>query len=260
MRFERANGIVQHLSVTGPENQPWIVFANSLGTDFRIWDGVLDALDDRYRVLRYDMRGHGLTEAPPGPYAMTDLRDDLLCLFNQLEIERATIVGLSVGGMVAQSLAAAAPDRVDRLVLMDTAHRIGPPALWEDRIAAVSDGGMEAIADAVLERWFSSDYKTVNPQARAGARAMLSRVPAVGYAGICAAIRDADLTEAAARIDVPTLCLCGDQDKATPPDLVLALADLLPRAEFRLIEGAGHLPCLEKPDAVATEITAFLTR
>lgn len=258
MRFVTANGIVHHYAIEGAEDAPWIVFANSLGTDFRIWDAVVDLIAPKARILRYDMRGHGLSGCPPAPYAMTDLRDDLLSLLNCLEIQQASIVGLSVGGMVAQSLAASAPERVDKLVLMDTAHRIGPRKIWEDRIAAVEAGGMETIADAVLERWFSSSYKNLHPEGWAGARAMLSRVPAAGYAGICAAIRDADLTAEAARLDMAALCLCGDADKATPPALVLALADLLPNAEFEILPGAGHLPCLEIPDAVAAKIQAFL--
>lgn len=262
MRFVTANGIVHRYTVEGPAdapgNAPWIVFANSLGTDLRIWDAVVEQIGSKARILRYDMRGHGLTECPPAPYAMTDLRDDLMSLLKVLDVQQAAIVGLSVGGMVAQSVAAAAPDRVAKLVLMDTAHRIGPPKIWDDRIAAVEAGGMESIADAVLERWFSRDYKELHPEDWAGARAMLSRIPAAGYAGICAAIRDADLTAVAAGLDVPALCLCGDSDKATPPALVLALADMLPEAEFELLPGAGHLPCVEIPSLVAAKLQAFL--
>lgn len=259
MQFETVGGLTHHLSLEGPEGAPVVIFANSLGTDFRIWDGIVPGLLKTHRVLRYDMRGHGLTEAVAGPYSMTDLRDDLIGLMDHLGIDTAAIVGLSVGGMVAQSVAALVPDRVTALVLCDTAHKIGGPDIWNPRIEAVNTGGMASIADAVLLRWFAPGFGDRNPALHAGVYAMLTQTSAVGYAGICAAIRDADLTAGTATIACPALCLCGSDDMATPPDLVAAMADLMPNATFEVIANAGHLPCLEHPGLVADKISAFLS-
>lgn len=254
MRFKTANRIVQHYRIDGPQDAPTIVFLNSLGTDFRIWDGTVAALGGGFRILRYDMRGHGLTTLTDGPYAIDGLAADALALMDAVGIGRAHLVGLSVGGMVAQHIAAAAPGRVEKLVLMDTAHKIGTPEMWQTRIDALLDGGMESIAEAVLDRWFAPAYRHAAPEAFAGAAAMLTRTPLHGYAAVCGAIRDADLTDAAATIAADTLCLCGSDDKATPPDLVLALADLIPNARYETVENAGHLPCLEHPETVAGRI------
>lgn len=255
MRFASVNGIVLHHALEGPEGAPALVFSNSLGTDFRIWDRVLarlgPRLDRRLRVLRYDKRGHGLSGCPPAPYRLADHVADLRGLLEHLGIGEAVIVGLSVGGMIAQGLAQAAPGLLRGLVLCDTAHRIGTPEMWNERIAAIEAGGIEALAEPILERWFSAAFRAERPAELAGWRAMLTRTPVQGYLGTCAALRDADLTEAAKAIAVPTLCLGGSEDGATPPELVGAMAALIPGARHEVIAGAGHLPCIEKPEAVA---------
>ncbi|MDW3204856.1 MAG: 3-oxoadipate enol-lactonase [Alphaproteobacteria bacterium] len=258
MRFESIGDLTHHVSLEGPAGAPVVAFANSLGTDFRIWDGVVDRLPPSVRILRYDMRGHGLTSAPQAPYAMTDLRDDLLGILDRLGLDQVALVGLSVGGMVAQSAAAKAPERFSKLVLCDTGHVIATREIWNARIETVETGGMTAIVDSVLDRWFGPDFKTRDPALHAGMHAMLTTIPPQGYNGICAAIRDADLTEDTARIAVPALCLCGTEDKATPTELVASLADLLPNGSYMAIPGAGHLPCIEQPDAVARHIIEFL--
>lgn len=259
MRFETIDGLTHHVSLEGPAGAPVIAFANSLGTDFRIWDAVVDRLPkDALRILRYDMRGHGLTGTPAGPYTMDELRDDLLGILDRLEIDRCTLVGLSVGGMVAQSVAAKAPERFEKLILCDTGHWIATEEIWNARIKTVEDGGMGAIVGSVLDRWFGPDFATRDPALHSGMQAMLIGIPPEGYNGICAAIRDCNLTDSTARINIPALCLCGTEDKATPTDLVMALADLLPHGSYVPIADAGHLPCVEQPDAVAEQIRGFL--
>lgn len=249
MAFIRANGIVLHHQVLGNSNAPALVFMNSLGSDFRIWQDVAPAFLDRYRVVLYDKRGHGLSDAPPAPYSIDDHVNDLLALLDLLAIEKAVFIGLSVGGMIGQRIAVRAPHRVQALVLCCTAAKIGTPETWAERIVAVENGGIDAIADGVMERWFTRSFRQKHSDDCAGWRNMLVRTTASGYTGTCAAIRDADLTADAARIGAPTLCIAGDQDGSTPPDLVRGTAGLIPGARFELIEPAGHIPCVEQPAA-----------
>jgi 3-oxoadipate enol-lactonase len=247
MAFRRANGIVIHHKVLGPADGPALVFANSLGSDFRIWDEVAPAFADRYRVILYDKRGHGLSDAPPSPYSVDDHADDLLALLDGLKVENAAIVGLSVGGIIAQRMAVRVPERVRALVLCDTAAKIGSPEMWAARIEAVEQDGIASIADRIMERWFTAAFRETQVEAYTGWKNMLVRLPPDGYVGTCATIRDADLTVDAASIKAPTLCVVGDQDGSTPPDLVRATADLIPGATFEIIAEAGHLPCIEQP-------------
>ena len=251
MAFIRANGIVLHHQVLGRPDGPALVFINSLGSDFRIWQDVAPAFLESCRVVLYDKRGHGLSDAPPAPYTLDDHTSDLLALLDRLGIESAALVGLSVGGMIAQRMAVRAPRRVRALALCCTAARIGTAETWAERIAAVERGGIEAIVEAVLQRWFTPLFRETRPDDCAGWRNMLVRTPAHGYAGTCAAIRDADLTADAARIAAPTLCVAGDQDGSTPADLVRGTADLIPGARFELIGSAGHIPCVEQPAVLA---------
>lgn len=242
--------------VDGPEGAPTLAFANSLGTDLQVWDAVVPAFADRFRVVRYDKRGHGLSDVPAAPYTIDDHVGDLAAVLDGLGVTGAVVVGLSVGGQIALGLCAARPDLVRGLVLCDTAHRIGPPALWEQRMAVVRETGIAALAEPILQRWFSPAFRAT--PALAAWRNMLVRTPVEGYLGTCAALRDSDQTAAARAVAVPTLCLCGTNDGATPPDLVRSMADIIPGARFALIEGAGHLPGVEAPDAVAATIQAFL--
>ena len=247
MAFIRVNGIVLHYQVLGPSDGPALVFINSLGSDLRIWQEVAPAFTERFRVILYDKRGHGLSDARPAPYTIDDHTDDLLALLDHLGIAKASFVGLSVGGMIAQRIAVRAPDRVQSIALCCTAAKIGTPELWADRIDAVEVGGIEPIADAVLQRWFTPRFHETQADNLAGWRNMLVRTTSHGYAGTCAAIRDADLRPDAGQIAVPTLCVAGDQDGSTPANVVKGTADLIPGARFALIEGAGHIPCVEKP-------------
>lgn len=257
MAFGRFNHQTLHFRDENPAVGRTIVFANSLGTDFRIWDEVAARLGGPWRMLRYDLRGHGLSDAPPGPYSIADHVADLIALLEMRRIEHALIVGLSVGGMIAQGLAAQRPDLAQALVLCDTAHRIGTPDTWNARIEAIRKGGIASVADAVLERWFSVTFRTTRQAELAGYRNMLTRTPIEGYIGTCAALRDADLTAEARMLTQPTLCLVGEEDGATPPELVRSLSALVPKAAFEIIPNAAHLPCVERPDILAARIEAF---
>lgn len=258
MAFVRANGVVLHYETRGEAGRPVVAFSNALGTDFRIWNAVADLLEGKYRLVLYDKRGHGLSEAPPAPYTMADHVGDLAALLDHVGAERAAIVGLSVGGLIAQGLAALHPERVAALVLADTAHKIGTDEIWNGRIAAVTKTGIASIADAILERWFTPAYRSPKNPDFTGYRAMLTRSNVQGYVGTCAAIRDADLTESTCALKLPVLCVVGDHDGSTPPELVRSTANLISGADFRIIEGAGHLPCIEKPEAMADLIASFL--
>jgi 3-oxoadipate enol-lactonase len=257
MPFGRFNDLILHYEDEGPAGAPAVVFANSLGTDLRIWDGTARKLGGALRLIRYDLRGQGLSEAPAAPYALDDHADDLAALMDARAAKHALLVGLSVGGMVAMALASKRPDLARALVLCDTAHRIGTREMWDARISAVRQGGMTAIADQVLERWFAAPFRARRPADVAGYRNMLTRTPVEGYAGTCASVRDADLTQAASGLALPVLCLVGAEDQATPPELVRSLAGLLPAASFAIIPDAGHLPCVEQPDIMARHILAF---
>ncbi len=258
MAFARVNGVVLHHDVRGKADGPVLVFSNSLGTDFRIWDEVAAELGKRYRIVLYDKRGHGLSEATPAPYRLDDHIGDLSALLDHLGIGKAAVVGLSVGGLIAQGLAAARPDLVQALVLCDTAHKIGTPEMWNARIDTVTGKGIASMADAVMERWFTPAYRVPENADFVGYTAMLTRTTADGYAGTCAALRDADLTESTRALKMPVLCIVGDQDGSTPPELVRTTADLIDGARFEVIEGAGHIPCVEQPAATIRLISDFL--
>ncbi|KQT61239.1 MULTISPECIES: 3-oxoadipate enol-lactonase [unclassified Aureimonas] len=258
MAFAEIDGIATHYRLGGMAGGRRVMFLNSLGSDLRIWGEVETLLAPTCEILTYDMRGHGLTEAAPAPYTLDRLVADAAGLLDAVGWETASLVGLSVGGLVAQGFALHHPERLASLVLMDTAAKIGTADGWNERIAAVEAGGTASIADAVVARWVSPAFATEKRAVLAGWRSMLAQTSAAGYAGICAALRDADLTGDVPAIVAPTLVLVGDGDLATPPDLVEATARLIPGAEFRTIPGAGHLPCLERPAEVAGAIANHL--
>ncbi len=256
MQIATLGDIHVHYRTDGAADGPAVVFANSLGTDLRLWDKVVPLLPPQLRLIRYDKRGHGLTTAPPAPYAMGALVTDLERLLDHLQVTGAVVVGLSIGGMIAQGLAVKRLDLVRGLVLSNTAARIGTKELWADRIAGVRAGGIESLADAVMERWFSRAFRTT-PELHAW-RTMLTRQPAEGYMGCSAAIAGTDFFTTTATLRLPTLAIAGDHDGATPPDLVRETAALIPGSRFHLTRGAGHLPCVERPDDYAAALTAFL--
>ncbi len=260
MQFARINDIALHYQVVnGPPDKPVLVFVNSLGTDFRIWRDVVVRLFGKATFLTYDKRGHGLSDVGTTPYAIDDHINDLAGLLDHLGCKNVVVVGLSVGGLIAQGLSARRPDLVQALVLCDTAHKIGEADFWNARIAAVQQGGIASIADSILERWFTPAFREPGSAEFAGYRNMLIRQPAAGYTGTIAAIRDTDFTAIAKAISVPTLCVVGDQDGSTPPALVLSLAKLIANARFEVIPGCGHIPPVEKPEIFSEMISAFLS-
>lgn len=259
MQFARVNDVTIHYQVIGgPADKPVIVFANSLGTDFRIWRDVIVRLAGDFPLVLYDKRGHGLSDVGKTPYAIEDHAADLIGLLDLLNVRNAVICGLSVGGLIAQALYQARPDLVRALILSDTASKIGSAEMWNARIAAVEKDGLASIVDAVMERWFTPAFRQPDNTAYRGYCNMLERQPGEGYAATCASIRDADYTEAAARIAVLTLCIVGDQDGSTPPDLVRATAERIPGARFEIVRDAGHIPCVEQPEALTDLIRAFV--
>ncbi len=211
----------------GREGAPAIVFTGSLGTDLTMWKTQADRLGERFRTLRYDIRGHGRSAVPPGPYSIADLGSDLVALLDQLGIERAFLCGLSIGGMTSMWVAAHAPERVERLVLCCTSARLGPPEAWHERVAAVRAGGIESIADAVLARWFTPGFADEHPEVIERMRAQLIATPREGYIGCCEAIAAMDLTGDLPQVSAPTLVLAAEQDLATPPEHGRRIAELI---------------------------------
>ncbi len=245
-----------HYRIDGdPEGAP-VVFANSLGTDLRLWDMVLPLLPKGLKFIRYDKRGHGLSSLPPAPYAMGALVRDAERLLDHLEVRDCVFVGLSIGGMIGQGLAVKRLDQVRALVLSNTGAKIGTPEMWEQRIAAVETGGIESLADAVMERWFSKAFRATPELALW--RNMLVRQPAQGYAGCSAAISGTDFLTPTSGLRLPALGIAGDEDGATPPDLVRETIGLIPGSRFELIRKAGHLPCVEQPQTYADILSGFL--
>lgn len=250
MAFTRLNGMRLHWRETGRKDAPAVIFANSLGTDCRLWDEMAEALSDKYRVVLYDKRGHGLSENAPGPYNIGLLADDALALADHLGLKNFAFVGLSIGGLIAQQVAVKAPERLSALVICDSAAKIGDAETWNARISAVTTNGLASIADAVMQRWFTPAFHAERRVDLAGWIQMLLGTPDDGYAAACAALRDADLTQAATKITAPTLVICGDGDQSTPPELVKETAALIPGARFEMIPNCSHIPPAEQPEAL----------
>ena len=260
MQMIEVNGVTLHYRDEGARDGLPVVFGNSLGTDFRLWDALLAHLPPGLRIIRYDKRGHGLSSGPEAPYFMGDLVADQAALMDALGIRGAVLVGLSIGGMIAQGLAAERPDLVRAMVLSNTGARIGTEEIWAERIAAARAGGIAALADATMERWFSRTFRRQRPAELTAWRNMLCRTWIEGYLGCSAAIAGTDLHESTARLRLPVLGIAGSEDGSTPPDLVRETVGLVPGSEWALIRGAGHLPCVEKPGEYAEILSRFLSR
>ena len=261
MKFADINGITIHYKlINANSGKQVITFSNSLGTDFRIWDACVADLSPDFTILLYDKRGHGLSSLGAPPYIINDHVNDIAGLIDHLGIMSTTICGLSVGGLIAQGLYHKRPDLVERLILCDTAAKIGDTKMWNDRMANVQDNGLGAIVEANMQRWFSPSFHQNKVSELAGYINMFSRTPKGGYLGTAAAIRDADFRSKAPQIAVPVVCIVGDQDGATPPALVKSTADLIPGATFELIPDAGHIPCVEQPAAISRIIRSFMNR
>jgi 3-oxoadipate enol-lactonase len=260
MQFARLNGVTLHYQLIGsPQSRPLIVFVNSLGTDFRMWRDVIVRLAGDFAILMYDSRGHGLSEVGETPYSMATMAADLAALLEHVEAPEAIVCGVSVGGIIAQQLYADRPDLVQALILCDTLGKIGDDASWNWRIGAIEAGGIASVSERILERWFTPEFRAPDNDEYLGYRAMLERQPAAGYVATCVALRECDLTSLAPYIQVPTICLVGDQDGSTPPAAVAAFAKSIPRARFELIRECGHLPSIEQPEMLTAIIRAFVS-
>jgi 3-oxoadipate enol-lactonase len=246
-----------HHEVAGPPDAPAVVLSNSLGTALEMWDPQLSALAERYRVVRYDMRGHGRSPVPDGPSRIEDIGADLVGLLDRLEIERAALAGVSIGGMVSLWTAANAPERVASLVPCFTAAFLGSPETWIERARTVLADGTEAIADAVIGRWFTPAFAEREPATVAGMRATLASTSAEGYASLCHVIQVLDLRASLAGISAPTLVVAGSEDPATPPEHGQLIADGVPGARLEILRSA-HIGNVEQAAAFNTLLLEHL--
>ena len=247
-----------HHRLDGPAGAPVVVLSNSLGTTLEMWDPQLPALTRSFRVLRYDQRGHGRSDVPPGPYTLGELGQDLLGLLDRLDLERVSCCGLSLGGMVGMWLAGNAPERLDRLVLACTSAYLGPPETWIDRAALVRTEGTAAVADAVMERWFTERFRTDQGSTVARYRAMVAETPSEGYAACCEAIRDWDFREQLGSIVAPTLVVAGAADPATPPEHAELIAQRIPGARLVVLPDVAHLANVETTAAFDEAVLGHL--
>jgi 3-oxoadipate enol-lactonase len=247
-----------HHSFEGPADAPVVVLSNSLGTTLEMWDPQAAPLARGHRVLRYDMRGHGSSPVPETPYSMADFGSDLIGLLDRNGIERASLCGVSLGGMVSMWVAAHAPERVDRLVLCSTSAIMGPPESWTERAALVRREGVGAVADSTVARWFTPAFAAAEPEVVAGIRAQLAATPAEGYAGCCEAIREMDQRPDLAAVAAPTLVIAAEGDPSTPPAHARTIAELIPGARLEVLDRGAHLVNVEAPDLVTPLVAAHL--
>lgn len=252
--FATEDGVSLHYRLDGPESAPVLVLSNSLGTNLEMWEPQMPALVQRYRVLRYDTRGHGLSGLPPAPYQVDRLGKDVVALLDALNIPEAMFCGLSMGGMTGMWLGVNAPQRFTRLVLCNTAAKIGAPEVWNARIAAVEKGGTAAVVPGVIQRWFTEGFVKAQPAAVERIAAMLQATSAAGYNAACGAVRDMDQRESIAAIRLPTLVIAGTHDLSTTAADGKAVADKIPGARYVELP-AAHLSNVE----VAADFTAALT-
>ena len=251
-------GIRIHYRFSGQRGRPALVLSNSLGTSMAMWEPQLEALNPRFCVLRYDARGHGASGVPPGPYSIAQMGADVLALMSHLGLGKAHFCGLSMGGMVGLWLGVHAPAHFDRIVVSNTAARIGPVDAWNARIAKVREAGMAGITDAVLARWFTPGFIARNPPAVQQARQMLQSAPAEGYVASCAAVRDADLRDDVGRISARTLVIGATQDPVTTTADARYLADRIDGARYLELD-APHIANMERPEEYTAALVDFLT-
>ncbi|PID35625.1 MAG: 3-oxoadipate enol-lactonase [Rhodobacterales bacterium] len=243
---------------TGPQDGPGLVLLHALGSDRSVWADLIAALPPGLRIIAPDLRGHGESPAPDEPYYMGDLVADVARLMDKLGMREAAVLGLSMGGMVAQGLAAERLDLVRVLLLTGTAVKIGTPAIWDARIADIRFSGISPLMEANMTRWFAATTRKERPDLVDAARARFRATDLEGYIGCAQAIGETDLYESTARLRLPTLVMAGSEDGSTPPDLVREVAELIPGAQFELIRNAAHMAPVEQPQEMAAHIADFL--
>lgn len=246
-----------HIRIDGDDGAPVLLLSNSLGTNLSMWDPQIPEWSKHFRVVRYDSRGHGLSPAPDKPYSIAMLADDALAILDTLGIDKAHWCGLSKGGMVGQWLATHHGDRLGRVVLANTAARMGPPELWDGRIDTIRKHGMGVLVQPTLERWLTPEFRESAGETVAKVSEMLATTPPLGYANCCGAIRDMDQRETIRAVRNPVLVVIGARDPATPPATGYEIADAIPGAQ-RIELAAAHLSNLEQPEAFGRAVTDFL--
>ena len=257
MPFVEVGGARIDYAIEGPDGAPVLAFSNSLGANCSMWDPQAQKLGKKFKILRYDTRGHGQTSVPPGPYSMEQLGKDVLGLLDELHLGRVHFCGLSMGGMIGMWLGIHAPNRLDKLVLSNTGAKIGTEESWRSRIEAVENGGMKSIAAGVMERWFTPAFRAKEPATVAGIQKDLEGTNPQGYRSCCAAIRDYDCRGQLEKIGVPTLVITGAHDPATPAADGRFLAAHIPGAKYLELH-AAHLSNIEDRDRFTREVEEFL--
>jgi 3-oxoadipate enol-lactonase len=254
-----ANGIDIHYRIDGTDG-PWIMLAHALGVDHRLWDDLAARLAARYRVLRYDARGHGRTSAPHGAYTLFQLADDVAGLLDALSVAQVHFVGLSMGGMVGQILGVRHPERLLSLTLCDTVCHtpLSAHAMWDERIGQVEAHGMSGIVEPTVQRWLTTPFREAHPDVVERIRNLLRATPPHGYVGACLAIKALDTRAGLARITCPTLVLTGDQDAGAPVEVAREIASRIPNARLKVMPHAAHLAPIEQDDAFLTDLDEFL--
>jgi 3-oxoadipate enol-lactonase len=254
----KINGLKINYEIAG--TGPWLTLSHSLACDLHMWDEQMDALTKQYKVLRYDTRGHGKSEAPAGPYTLDQLAEDVHGLLIKLGIMRTHWAGLSMGGMIGQTFALKYPGIFQSMVLADTTSRYPADAApaWEDRIKTAETKGMDAIVDATLARWFTEPYRNTNPPAVARVGASIRATPVPGFVGCCHAIPKINLTHRLKEIACPTLVIVGAEDPGTPVAMAREIHQAKPGSKLVIIPSAAHLSNIEQPEAFTTALLSFL--
>lgn len=247
-----------HYELKGPEDAPVLVLSHALGASMAMWEPQMPRLTERFRVLRYDHRGHGTSPVPPGPYRIDDLGRDLIQLLDRLEVQRVTLCGLSLGGMVAMWMGINAPERIGQLVLCCAAARMMRPEDYAVRAWQVREHGMASVVDAVLGRWFTADFAATQPKTIAWVRAMFLSTHPEGYAGACEALEAMDLRSDLSRIATPTLVIAGADDQATPVSQSREIGRHIRHSKVVVIPGASHLANVVRSKGFTDELLGFL--
>jgi 3-oxoadipate enol-lactonase len=247
-----------HYELTGPSRSSVFVLSNSLGTNFSMWDPQISELNQKWRVLRYDTRGHGQSAITPGPYSMAQLGRDVLDLLGALNVATFAFCGLSMGGMIGMWLAVHAPERLQKLVLCSTAAKIGTAETWNARIETVRKGGMKSIATATMERWFTARFRSQRPDTVERIKQIVERANPEGYIACCGALRDCDLRDSISGIRTPTLVISATHDPATPPSDGRFLSDHIRGARYIELD-AAHLSNIEQPAKFTVDLVNFLS-
>ncbi len=257
-----ANGLHVDCQLSGPEHAPLVVLSHSLASSGIMWEQQVPALVGGYRVLRYDTRGHGGSDAPPGPYSLDELGDDVIAMLDALDIERVHWVGLSMGGMVGQNLAIRYPQRLVSLALCDTTSRVAEQArpVWDERIAVAENSGMQPLCADTMARWFTPAFLEADGPELHGIREQFMRTPTAGYAGCCQAIRELDYTGQLSKIALPVQVIVGAEDPTTPLEASRVIAQNIAGAALTVIDNGSHLCNVEQPEAFNHALLEFLDR